>query len=282
MTQSADGAQRAKTLAIVLCAGQGSRMGAAQNKVFLPLDGAPVAAHAISAFQASPLVDEIIVMAHPDELARLRAEIITPYTFTKVSDTLAGGASRHQSEERALEALRGRIMSREIGLVMIHDGARPLITCDEIERLVVAVRALPQPGGALLATPLAPDERIARVDDAGVVEQVFAAAELARAQTPQAFDARTLLAAYDRARRIRFEGTDTASVVAAAGAQVVIAPGDESNIKVTTPDDLLRAAALLRARTGVGSEAGAAPRPNVTRRQPSSKARVSGGDEHER
>jgi 2-C-methyl-D-erythritol 4-phosphate cytidylyltransferase len=248
VTQGADAARQAKTLAIVLCAGQGSRMGAAQNKVFLPLAGAPVAAHAISAFQASTLVDEIIIVGHRDELARIREEIVAPYPFTKVSGALAGGASRHQSEERAMEALRERIMSGEIGLVMIHDGARPLITGAAIARLVAAVRALPQPGGALLATPVAPDERIARVGADGVVEQVFAAAELARAQTPQGFDARTLLAAYDRARREGFEGTDTASVVEATGAPVVIAPGDEENIKVTTPDDLLRAEATLLAR----------------------------------
>ena len=239
-----------RTVAIVLCAGQGARMGATQNKIFLPLAGAPVAARAIAAFERSPLVDEIIVVAHPDELGRIREEIIARYGFAKVSAVLAGGASRHQSEERALDALRARIESGEIGLVMIHDGARPLTTTEAIARLAAAVRALPQPGGALLVTPLEADERVARVGADGVVEQVFAAAELARAQTPQGFDARTLLAAYDRAQRDGFEGTDTASVVEAIGAPVAVVTGDEDNIKVTTPDDLLRAEATLRARGG--------------------------------
>lgn len=237
-----------KALAIVLCAGQGSRMGAAQNKVFLPLAGVPVGARAIAAFQAAPLVDEIVVVGRPDELGRIQLQLVASYGFTKVSATLAGGVTRHQSERRALEALRQRIAAGEIALVMIHDGARPLVSGDEIARLVAAVRGLPRPGGALLATPVAADERIARVTVDDAVEQLFAAGELARAQTPQGFEAHMLLAAYDRAERERFEGTDTASVVEAAGGLVVIVPGDEANLKVTTPDDLLRAEAILRER----------------------------------
>ena len=248
MTHDAASVGRGKTLAIVLCAGQGARMGAAQNKIFLPLANMPVGAHAIKAFQASPLVDEIVVIGRPDELGRIQAELLAPYAFTKVSATLAGGASRHQSEERALESVRTRITAGEIALVMIHDGARPLVTGAEIARLVAAVHGLTRPGGALLATPVAADERIARVGVDGLAQQVFAAGELWRAQTPQACEARTLLAAYDRARAVGFEGTDTASVVEAAGAPVVIAPGDQANIKVTTPDDLLRAEALMRGR----------------------------------
>ncbi|MFI5278146.1 MAG: 2-C-methyl-D-erythritol 4-phosphate cytidylyltransferase [Ktedonobacterales bacterium] len=252
VTHSADVVGQGKTLAIVLCAGQGSRMGAAQNKIFLPLAGTSVGAHAISAFQASPLVDVILVIGRSDEVARIREQIIAPAAFSKVSDVVAGGATRHQSEERALEAVRARIVSGEIALVMIHDGARPLVTGAEIARLVAAVRGLPRPGGALLATPVTSDERIARIGADGVAQYVFAAGELWRAQTPQCFEARTLLAAYDRARGERFEGTDTASVVEAAGAPVVIAPGDATNIKVTTPDDLLRAEAIQRARREAG------------------------------
>lgn len=242
------GVHQGQTLAIVLCAGQGSRMGAAQNKIFLPLAGMPVGARAMSAFENSPLVDEILVVAHPLELERVREELIAPCHFTKVRVVVAGGASRHQSEERALEVLRERITSGELGLVMIHDGARPLVTGDEISRLVAAIRALPRAGGALLATRVAPNERIARVGADGLLERVFAVGELARAQTPQGFDAGALLAAYDRARGEGLEGTDTASVVEAAGGLVVIVPGDETNLKVTTPDDLLRAEAILRAR----------------------------------
>lgn len=250
MTERVESSPQERTVAIVLCAGQGARMGAGQNKIFLSLAEAPVAAHAIGAFERSPLVDETLVVGRADELERLRKDVVARYGFAKVSGVLAGGSTRHQSEERALDTLRGRITAGEIGVVMIHDGARPLVTTDEIARLVVAVRALPQPGGALLATPLAADEHVARVGEDSVVDRVFAPDELARAQTPQGFAARTLLAAYEHARREGFEGTDTASVVEAVGAPVVIVLGDETNIKVTTTDDLLRAEAILRARGG--------------------------------
>lgn len=236
------------TLAVVLCAGQGSRMGAAQNKMFLRLAGEPVATHAIRAFERSPLIDEILVVAHPDELERVRAEIILPGGFTKVSEIVAGGATRHQSEERALDALRARIESGAVTRVLIHDGARPLTSGAEIAALIAILLEPDGLAGALLATPIAPDEHISSIDADGVVTRFYEAAELARAQTPQGFVARTLLAAYDRARAQGFEGTDTASVVEAAGAAVGIAWGDEANIKVTTPDDLLRAEATLRAR----------------------------------
>ncbi len=236
------------TVAVVLCAGQGSRMGAAQNKMFLPLAGEPVATHAVRAFERSPEVDEILVVAHPDEVARVRTEILEPAHFHKVRGVIAGGASRHQSEQCALDTLRERINAGDIALVLIHDGARPLTTGDDIARLIATVRSLGASGGALLATPLAPDERLASVDADGVVTQMFAPEDFARAQTPQGFDARSLLAAYDRAASVGFEGTDTASVVEAAGGLVAITPGDDENIKVTTPDDLLRAEAILRAR----------------------------------
>lgn len=237
------------TVAVVLCAGQGSRMGATQNKMFLPLVGEPVATHAVRAFDRSPLIDEILVVAHPDEIERVRTEILEPAHFEKVRGVVAGGASRHQSEQCALDALRGRIDAGDIALVLIHDGARPLTTGDDIARLIATVRSMGSSGGALLATPLAPDERLASVSADGKVTQLFAPEDFARAQTPQGFDARALLAAYDRAASVGFEGTDTASVVEAAGAMVAITPGDEENIKVTTPDDLLRAEAILRGRT---------------------------------
>ncbi len=248
MRESVETPGAGRVVAVVLCAGQGTRMGASRNKIFLSLAGASVAAHAISAFERSPLVDEILVMGRADELARLRETVIARHGFAKVSGVVEGGSSRHQSEERALEALRPRILAGEIGLVMIHDGARPLVSEEDIARLVDAIHALPAPGGALLATPLAPDEHIAQVGDDGAIERLYVATELARAQTPQGGDARTLLAAYDRARAVGFEGTDTASVIEAAGAPVAIVWGNEANIKVTTRDDLLRAEATLRAR----------------------------------
>jgi len=240
-----------KNVAIVLGAGQGTRMGADRNKVLLSLAGRPLLAHALGVFERAPRIDETLLVAHPDEIAMVQRAVVEAYGLRKVSGVIAGGATRHQSEERALAALRWRIEADELGVILIHDGARPLLTLDEIARLLAAVEALGEPGGALLATPLASDEVILRVADDGAVRAVYAPGELARAQTPQAFTARALLAAYDRARADGFEGTDTAASVERLGYPVALVAGSPDNLKVTTPDDLVRAEALLKQADGV-------------------------------
>lgn len=222
-------------------------MGAGQNKVFLPLLGKPLLIYTIEAFQRARMVDEIVLVAHPSEIAFCREEIVRRYGLTGVRDVLAGGASRHQSEERALEVLRGRIEAGEIGVVLIHDGARPFVPPEEIDALVRLVAESGNDGGALLASAVAPEEVIARVDESGCIAGILPARALWRAQTPQAFAARALLAAYDVARADRFEGTDTASTCERAGHPVRILPGSPDNFKVTTPDDLLRAERIARA-----------------------------------
>ena len=244
---SEDGVERVegRIVAVILCAGRGTRMGAGENKVFLPLAGRPALLWSVAAFADAPIVDELLLVAHPAELARVRALVAD---VAKVIGVVAGGATRAQSEARALAALRPSIESGEIGLVMMHDGARPLVTPGEIARLVDAARALDAPGGALLAAPLAPGDEVGEVGPDGLIARLFASADLARAQTPQAFDAQLLLAAYDRAAADGFDGTDTAATVERLGAPVAVVTGSEENLKLTTPDDLHRAEAIIAAR----------------------------------
>ena len=237
--------QGRRTVAVVLSAGQGSRMGAMQNKVFLPLAGKPLLAYTIEAFSRAREVDEVVLVAHPREVESCRCEIVERYGFADVTAVVAGGASRHQSEERALDALRGRIEAGAIDVVLIHDGARPFVEPEDIDALVSVAR---RDGGALLGTRLEGHEVIASRDANGMLTAVQPTCGLWRAQTPQAFDACTLLAAYDRARAERFEGTDTASSYERLGRAVRMVEGHPTNFKVTTPDDLVRAEALLRRR----------------------------------
>lgn len=218
-------------------------MGAGRNKVFLPLLGKPLLVHTIEAFQRAQAIGEIMLVAHSSEVDYCREEIVRRYALSGVRDVVAGGATRHQSEERALATLRDRIQGGEIGVVQIHDGARPFVRPEEIDALnALAYDA----GGALLATGLEPDEVVARVDESGCIAGVLPAPELWRAQTPQAFAAGPLLAAFDTARAAGFEGTDTASTYARTGHEVHILPGSANNFKVTTPDDLLRAERVAR------------------------------------
>jgi 2-C-methyl-D-erythritol 4-phosphate cytidylyltransferase len=239
-----------RAVAVVLCAGQGARMGAARNKVFLPLGDRPVIVHTLTVFERAPAIDEVLLVAHSAEVSYCQTVILARSPFAKVTGVIAGGASRHQSEQRALDALRGRIEAGEIAVVLMHDGARPFVTPQQIAQVIEAARIH---GAALLATPLASDELLFALADDGAPQPIASPHELMRAQTPQAFDARTLLAAYERARADGFEGTDTAASVERLGHAVAAVPGSRANLKITTPDDLLRAEALLRAGTGATS-----------------------------
>jgi 2-C-methyl-D-erythritol 4-phosphate cytidylyltransferase len=234
------------TVAVILCAGQGTRMRADRNKVLLPLLGKPLIAYTITAFERSASVDEVLLVAHRDEVGYFASEVLPIARASKVSGVIAGGSTRHQSEQCALEALRERITAGEVALALIHDGARPLVTPQEIDQLAEAARA---GAGAILVTPIAVSETLLETPVDGAVALVRAPEELARAQTPQAFDAQLLLIAYDQARVDSFEGTDTASSLERLGHAIRAVYGSDENIKVTTPDDLLRAEAILRARS---------------------------------
>ncbi len=231
-----------RVVAVVLCAGQGTRMGAEGNKVFLPLGGVPIVVHAIRALERSRLIDDVVLVAHPREVEACRA-LAEGYGLRKVALVIPGGPTRHQSEYCALNALRERIERAEVAFVLVHDGARPFVSPREIAGLIQAAR---EEGGALLAEALASGEIVARVDAQDAVVEVYSPDRLWRAQTPQAFAAPVLLAAYDAAARDGFNGTDTASSVERMGQRVRVVAGNARNLKITTPDDLARAEALLR------------------------------------
>lgn len=230
-----------RIVAVVLGAGQGTRMGAGRNKVLLTLRSKPILIHALAAFEHAPQIHETMLVAHPDELEFCRG-LVSEYHLGKVAHVVAGGASRHQSEERALACLRPRIEAGEISMVLIHDGARPLISADEIAALITATALT---GGALLAAAVAPDETLLQMDSDGLVTQTWPSCDLALAQTPQAFEARRLLAAYDAARADCFEGSDTAASFERTGGQARVVLCPPTNLKITAPEDLLRAEALL-------------------------------------
>jgi 2-C-methyl-D-erythritol 4-phosphate cytidylyltransferase len=250
-------------VAVILAAGQGTRMGAGQNKVLMRLRGMPILAHTLAAFEATPLITETLLVAHPDEVAQCQG-LVAEFGLAKVGAVIAGGTTRHQSEDQAFAWLRRRIDAGAIDLMLIHDGARPLVTPDEIAAVIAASRAT---GGALLAAAVAADETLLLTDSEGQALQTWPSDELALAQTPQAFDARTLLGAYDAARAEGFEGSDTAASFERAGGRVRVVLGPPSNLKVTTPDDLHRAEAWLESQSQ-RSRSERASSPSATRTRP--------------
>ncbi|GAB3293729.1 NTP transferase domain-containing protein [Epidermidibacterium keratini] len=223
-------APRGQTVAVVLAGGRGTRMGADRNKVLLELDGRPVIAWSVAAFAEHPAIDGVLLVGHRDDLDVLQA-IADEYGAALV----AGGASRPDSERAALAQLRPAIESGAIDTVLIHDGARPLVSPDLISRVADAARR----GGVLPVLPAPPLLERSTM-------QPPAAARLGRAQTPQGGPATDLMAAYDNAGE--YAGTDTVSYLERAGVPVRAVDGEESNIKVTYPPDLRRAHALLAQR----------------------------------
>lgn len=223
--------------AVVLAGGSGSRVGAAGNKVYLPVAGRPLLSWALAAFAAAPSVRRLVLVARPADRDEVAAAVAGAGVAVEVVD---GGATRHGSEWAALRHLAPAIRAGELDVVAIHDGARPLASRALIEATLDAARAH---GAAVPGVALA---------DAGTVDPAHglctepATRRLVRVQTPQAFRAAELLSAYELADRDGFTGTDTAACVERyAGMRVHCLPGDPRNLKVTYRGDLELAARLL-------------------------------------
>jgi 2-C-methyl-D-erythritol 4-phosphate cytidylyltransferase len=219
---------------VVLAAGSGSRVGAELNKVLLPVDGVPVLARSVATALEVPGVSRVVVVSRPGEGAAVAAAL-GPHLGAREVHLVDGGATRHASEWQALRLLRADIDAGSVEVVAIHDGARPLAPAALFTSVLEAARVH---GGAVPVAPLA-----------GLLTATGEVLEgVVGVQTPQAFRAPELLAAYDAAERDGFEGTDTAGCLERYSPGTVIAavPSTPKNLKVTFAEDLATATALLR------------------------------------
>lgn len=219
---------------VVLAAGSGRRVGAERNKVLLDLDGLPILAHSVRTALQVDGVHRILVVVRPEDRDEVSAAL-APHLGEHDLWLVDGGPERHDSEEKALDALRADIESGEIDVVAIHDAARPLASAE----LFTAVLQAADARGAVPVT------RVPRLSNA---DGSLAPRDLVTVQTPQAFPAAPLLAAYDAARADGFTGTDTAaSLERYTGLSITAVPGESDNLKVTFPEDLALAVELIRA-----------------------------------
>lgn len=217
--------------AVVLASGAGTRVGAGVNKVYLPLAGRPIVAWSLEAFARTPGIGVLVFVIRPQD--REFAEEALGGLGAPV-EVVHGGASRQDSELNALRHLAGRIGSGAIDAVLLHDGARPLVTPALITEVLRVAR---QDGGAMPGL---------EADDIVTAEGARPPGTLVRAQTPQGFRAAPLIAAYEDAAREGFAGTDTASVMERfSNVPVRWVPGAVENIKVTYPHDLLVAGQIV-------------------------------------
>lgn len=216
-------------------------MGGGRNKLFLPLARCPILIRTLETLAACDLISEVVIAAAPEEVAQV--EKMLQYWRTSLQllpvRVVAGGAERQHSVANALAAL-----PEETDLVLVHDGARPLVPVDV---LTTAVQAADEHGAVIVAVPV--KDTVKQAQDRRVTATP-ARDTLWAVQTPQVFRRSLLERAYAKAAADGFVGTDDASLVERLGEPVWIVQGSYRNIKVTTPEDLLIAEALLDGERG--------------------------------
>lgn len=231
----------AQSCAIVLAAGRGTRMGTKVQKQFLDLGGYPVLYYSLKAFEESR-VDEVILVTGQQDVEYCKKEIVEKYGFSKVSAVTAGGAQRYHSVYEGLKRLR-----ETVEIVLIHDGARPFLDSGIIDRAVDAAAGY---GACAVGMPSKDTVKIANEDG-------FAASTPERSlvwtiQTPQAFSRNLIFSAYCTMmadEKLQQGITDDAMVVERFTSNPVrLVEGSYENIKVTTPEDMEIAEAILKRR----------------------------------
>jgi 2-C-methyl-D-erythritol 4-phosphate cytidylyltransferase len=207
------------------------------SKRYVTLADKPILVCTLEVFEASPLVDALLVVVPSQDVESVRTDILAPWNLKKVAGIIPGGKERQDSVRAGIEALDG-----DAELVIIHDAVRPFITSELIES---CIRAAASEGAATVGVPVkdtikevGPDGRILRSCDRSL---------LWLTQTPQAFRRDIIENAHRAAVRDGFAGTDDASLVERLGISVRMIRGDYGNIKITTPEDLILAEALLAA-----------------------------------
>lgn len=220
------------TSAIIVAAGDSTRMGYKLSKQLIPLNSRPAIEYTIRAFHDCPLIDEIIVVARSidiDDIAHIA------FNFRKVSTVTAGGSTRMVSVRKGIHACDKRVTH-----YAIHDGARVLITPAQIEKVLKAAYAT---GAAALGTPVTDTVKI--MDENGVILSTPDRSMMWAVQTPQVFEKDLYKRAMANAVLTGLDVTDDCSMAEAIGERVQVIRGEYSNIKLTTPVDITIAEALL-------------------------------------
>jgi 2-C-methyl-D-erythritol 4-phosphate cytidylyltransferase len=220
------------SIAILVAAGRGERMGGQRPKAFLPLAGRPLLLRAAEAFEAAPEVEAIVAVVPASDQREARDLLAS---LRKVTAVVPGGATRQDSVRAGLAALPDGFD----GIVLVHDAARALVATALISSVA---RAAAETGAAIPVLPLV--DTIKRVRD-GLLQETLDRAELAAAQTPQGVRRALLEEALDRAARDGVTVTDEAMAVERLGRPVAAVTGSPRNLKITTPHDLRWAEMLL-------------------------------------
>ena len=224
-----------KVAAIIPAAGSGIRMGLSSPKQFFELEGVPILIHTLRVFQQADAVGHIIVVVPADDCSRVE-DLVQRNNLTKVSRVVAGGKERQDSVFTGLEAL-----PEEVELVLVHDGVRPFVPLSVIENCLLEA----EKSGAAMAAVRVKDT-LKAVSSRKVVEKTINRADVWQAQTPQVATKALLKKAYAlAAEKENFIATDEAGLLELLGVPMKVVEGSEKNIKITRPEDLILARAIL-------------------------------------
>jgi 2-C-methyl-D-erythritol 4-phosphate cytidylyltransferase len=227
--------------AIIVAAGKGVRMGADRPKQFLTLAGQPILVHTLKAFDICDVIDQIILVVPGRDFEFCKKMIMAPADLRSPVRLVAGGRRRQDSVLNGLTAI-----AASEGIVLIHDGVRPLIP---VKIIKACIQGAQRWGSCIPAIP--PVDTPKRIDEKGVVRQTVDRNRLRMAQTPQAFQLPLIRKAYHEAKLNGWQATDDASLVERMGEKVHIIPGAQENIKITMIHDLAVAELYLSGRFDV-------------------------------
>ncbi|MGD8343867.1 MAG: 2-C-methyl-D-erythritol 4-phosphate cytidylyltransferase [Desulfobacterales bacterium] len=225
-----------KVYAIIVAAGKGLRMADSKRKQYLVLEGKPILAHTLMRFNRCGAIDRMIVVLPAKDIEFCRQEILPAAGVKKKTELVFGGARRQNSVYNGLKAIKN-----EDGIVLIHDGVRPFV---RHEHLLACIEGAQQQGACILGVPVF--DTVKQVNAQNEIVETQSRDTLWLAQTPQAFELKLIKKAHAAAKQDGFSGTDDAALVERLGATVKMIPGSRSNIKITHPEDLVLARALLQ------------------------------------
>lgn len=216
-----------KVVSVILAGGKGKRMGAEVSKQFIEINGKPIIYYTLKAFEECKGIDEIILVLPKDEIDYFKREIEPRFDF-KISKIIEGGKERQDSVYNALNSIE------DCDIVLIHDGARPFVS----DRIITEGINFAKEFKAV-APGVMPKDTIKVKDDYGISEQTLNREKLVAVQTPQIFDYNLILSCHEKVKLQNMGVTDDTMVVEAFGNKVFLYDGEYTNIKITTPEDLV-------------------------------------------
>jgi 2-C-methyl-D-erythritol 4-phosphate cytidylyltransferase len=232
-------------VAVVVAGGTGSRFGVPEGKQVAVVSGLPIVTHTLLAFEASDSIDAIVLVTHPDRVEEYRRKVVEELGVSKVVAVVAGGDTRQDSVARGTEAA-----GDDATVLVVHDGARPLVTPEVIEHAVRTLLGDTDLDGVIVGHPAV--DTIHEVSRDDMIESTPDRTRLWTAQTPQVFRADVLRKALTAAGAVGHAGTDDASLVRRNGGSVRMIEGPRDNIKVTLPEDVVLVEYVLRQRNERG------------------------------